>query len=823
VARKADQTVAKATQVQTARALDDLYAYDGPLGVGFDAGGAPTFRLWAPTAQSVKLHVYDAVKAEVAAATLAQVEPAVWTHVGPASWKGNYYQYELVAYHPATGRVETLVTTDPYAASLSTNGLHAQVVDLSDAALKPPAWDALAKPALGAPEDIVVYEGHVRDFSAGDLTVPAARRGKYLGFVTDAGAAQSDGLAHLAALASAGLTHLHLLPAFDFATVDEDPLNRVDVDQPFSRLCSLNAAVPPATCAQFGAGAIREALAGYPGDSDQQQVIASYMRSLDSFNWGYDPVHFGVPEGSYASDAEGTARILEFRRMVQGLAAVGLRVVMDVVYNHTNAAGVGPKSVLDKVVPWYYHRLHPETGYVESSSCCANTASEHHMMEKLMVDLSVRWARDYKVDGFRFDLMGLHMKSNVEKVLAALQALTPAADGVDGSAIYVYGEGWDMGEMARNARGVNATQGNMAGTGIGTFNDRIRDGVRGGGPFDGGAALKANQGFATGLFVDPNDAATALPADRDKLNQLADWIKIGMAGNLKFFRLVTYNDSTTYGGAIGYGGQGVGYAEDPQEVANYVSAHDNEVLWDIAQYKLPATRTTAERVRMHDLALDLVLLGQGVPFVHMGDDLLRSKSMDKNSYDSGDWFNRVDWTGAESGWRSGLPGFDSRGNWTVIAPLLANALIAPGPADIAAASAHFREMLRIRKSSPLFRLRAKADVLARVDFTNFGSTQVPGVIAMTITDGACAGADLDAARDAIAVIANADVVPHGMAVTGASGFTLHSLQQASADAVVRGASFDAGTSTFTVPARTTAVFEQLQAGAQGAGLPCNTR
>jgi pullulanase-type alpha-1,6-glucosidase len=419
--------------------------------------------------------------------------------------------------------------------------------------------------------------------------------------------------------------------------------------------------------------------------------------------------------------------------------------------------------------------------------------------------------------------MGLHMKSNVEKVLAALQALTPAADGVDGSAIYVYGEGWDMGEMARNARGVNATQGNMAGTGIGTFNDRIRDGVRGGGPFDGGAALKANQGFATGLFVDPNDAATALPADRDKLNQLADWIKIGMAGNLKFFRLVTYNDSTTYGGAIGYGGQGVGYAEDPQEVANYVSAHDNEVLWDIAQYKLPATRTTAERVRMHDLALDLVLLGQGVPFVHMGDDLLRSKSMDKNSYDSGDWFNRVDWTGAESGWRSGLPGFDSRGNWTVIAPLLANALIAPGPADIAAASAHFREMLRIRKSSPLFRLRAKADVLARVDFTNFGSTQVPGVIAMTITDGACAGADLDAARDAIAVIANADVVPHGMAVTGASGFTLHSLQQASADAVVRGASFDAGTSTFTVPARTTAVFEQLQAGAQGAGLPCNTR
>ena len=218
---------------------------------------------------------------------------------------------------------------------------------------------------------------------------------------------------HLTALAAAGLTHFHLLPAFDFATVNEDPAQRVDIGQPFSDLCAKNSAVPAALCTQFGGTTILEALKSYPGDSDQQQAIAGYLRGLDSFNWGYDPFHYGAPEGSYASTAEGTAKILEFRQMVQGLTGIGLRVVMDVVYNHTNASGLGDKSVLDKIVPGYYHRLDPTTGFVLTSSCCANTATEHVMMEKLMIDTLVRWARDYKVDGFRFDLMGLHLKDNM--------------------------------------------------------------------------------------------------------------------------------------------------------------------------------------------------------------------------------------------------------------------------------------------------------------------------------------------------------------------------------------------------------------------------
>ncbi|HEX9579235.1 MAG TPA: alpha-1,6-glucosidase domain-containing protein, partial [Myxococcales bacterium] len=503
------------------------------------------------------------------------------------------------------------------------------------------------------------------------------------------------------------------------------------------------------------------------------------------------------------------------------------------VYNHTNAAGLEGKSVLDKVVPGYYHRLGVQSGSVESSSCCANTATEHHMMGKLMADTALRWARDYKVDGFRFDLMGLHMKADMLKVQSALSALTVAQDGVDGSKIYLYGEGWDMGELAKQARGVNANQLNMAGTGIGTFNDRLRDGARGGGPFDNGCDLtkmppqcdiRKNQGFSSGLFLDPNELNTPpAQADQDKLGHNLDLIKIGMAGGLSDFRILLFDHTVSVpAGAVGYNGQGAGYTQLPQESINYVSSHDNQILWDIEQYKMPTGRSMADRLRADLLAMDVVLLGEGIPFFHMGDDLLRSKSMDKNSYDSGDWFNRVDWTGQGNGWRSGLPNaIDDAANWTLVKKIFADSSIAPGASDIAAASAHFQELLKVRKSSPLFRLAQKSQVMTRVDFQNAGVGQTPGVIVMTITDGNCAGADLDPARDALVIVVNADKASQAMAVAGASGFTLHSVLQNSADPIVRTASFSGG--TFTVPARTTAVFEQLQSGAQGAGLPCNTR
>jgi len=836
VARDAAGKPLEATAVQLYGVLDDLYATTAPLGPTFAAvAGAPTLALWAPTAQSVKLHVHDATAAhaEIAGSPFTPTVDAkgVWSYAGPAGWYGLYYRYELTVYHPVTKKVETLLVTDPYAVNLSTNGIYAQILDLADPALKPTGWDALAKPALAAPEDMVVYEGHLRDLSVLDATVTTARRGKYLALAAAAPSARSEGQKHLAELAAAGLTHLHLLPIFDIATVDEDPANRVDVTDLFATLCLKNTAVPTATCTQYAGKTVLEALQSLAGDSEQQQVIAGYLKDLDGFNWGYDPFHYGAPEGSYASTAEGSAKVVELRTMVMGLADLGLRVVMDVVYNHTNASGVGAKSVLDKVVPGYYHRLDPATGNVLTSSCCANTATEHAMMGRLMTDTLVRWARDYKVDGFRFDLMGLHLRKDIEASRDALAALTVPHDGVDGSRIYLYGEGWSSGEAANNALGVDGSQLSMAGSGIGTFNDRIRDGVRGGGPFDSAADLRALQGFVSGLYTDPNEAATADDATKLKLLDRTDWIKIGMAAGLADFRLVrSTSGNTVTGSAVGYNGAHAGYTLDPQEAINYVSAHDNQTLFDIVQHRLPTGTALADRVRAVDLGLDVILLGQGIPFLHMGDDLLRSKSADKNSYDSGDWFNRIDWTGASSTWRSGLPpAGDNASSWPFISPIFADPTTAPNAAAIAASKAHVLDVLKVRKSSRLFRLTTAADVQKRVDFLNTGPTQVPGVIVMTIADGTDAScgtlADLDPAVDGVVVVVNADKVAHAMDVPGAAGFVLHPVLAAGADPVVKTATVASvtGGQRFTVPARTAAAFVAPQGASRGTGVPCNAR
>ena len=827
VQRSAAGVMLNQAPVQTSWALDDLYSYDGPLGVSFAADKTPTFSLWAPTAQALKLHVFDAAKAEVAGSPFPMVagSSGVWTYAGQAAWYGGYFRYQLSVYHPDTKKVEDLTVTDPYSVNLSTNGLYTQIIDLADPATKPTGWDALQKPPAASdwsPTDMVIYESHLRDFSYTDPTVAADRRGKYLGFVTDAGGVQSDGLKHLQALAQAGLTHVHLLPVFDIATIEEDPTKQVNMDQTFAALCAANTKVPASDCTKFGNQKIIDIYKSSARDSLDQQTVAYYLKNFDGYNWGYDPFHYGAPEGSYASTADGSLKVKEFRAMVQGLSAIGLRLIMDVVYNHTNAGGVGTFSVLDKVVPGYYHRRDPDTGAVYNSTCCANTATERHMMERLMSDTLVRWARDYKVDGFRFDLMGHQPKAAMTRVLQRLGALTTAADGVDGSKIYLYGEGWEFGEVANNAFFVNANQPNMGGTGIGTFNDRIRDAVRGGGPFDSGVAIRSNQGFGSGQYVDPNDL-TAGSAATEKAAALkkVDWVKLSMAANLKDFKLVTADGTVTTGGAIDYNGSPAGYAQVPADDINYVSAHDNQVLFDILQAKLPAGLSMSDRVRYQNLAIDTVLLGQGVPFIHMGDDLLRSKSEDGNSYDSGDWFNRIDWSGQTNAWGSGLPqSGDNSNNYLLITSLLKNTSIAPAAADMTAAKLHFREMLAVRKSSRLLRLATKADVLKRVDFANVGPNQVPGVIALTVTDGTCAGADLDPTRDAVVAVLNATPQQQVIPVTGATGFTLHVVQKASADAVVKTASFSGG--SFTVPPRTTAIFEALQSGAQGTGLPCNT-
>ncbi|MEO1227376.1 MAG: pullulanase-type alpha-1,6-glucosidase [Myxococcota bacterium] len=817
VARDDQGTAVGATRVQIPGVLDELYAYDGDLGATFD-NQSPTLRVWAPTAQSVELIQYDDALTPIEKMPMDwDASTGTWSLTGDAGWYGRYYRYEVTVYHPATDKVETLEVTDPYSVSLSANSQHSQIIDLrNDAALKPQGWDTLVIPPLAAPEDVVIYEGHVRDFSISDTSVPVADRGKYLAFTHNgqSPALLSAGMAHLQELAAAGLTIFHILPAFDIATVVEDPAGRVDLDDTFERLCMLNGTVPMAECVKHGATSIREVLASLDPTSGDAQQIVTWMKGLDGFNWGYDPYHYTTPEGSYASTASGTQRILEFRQMVMALAQLNLRTALDVVYNHTNASGISTRSVLDKVVPGYYHRLNADTGSVERSTCCDNTASEFAMMEKLMVDSLLTWAQDYKVGAFRFDLMGHHMVRNMQRVRAALDQVDPQ--------IYVYGEGWDFGEVQGGQRGLNATQLNLAGTGIGTFNDRIRDAVRGGGPFDSGADNRATQGFATGLFTAPNESNSGSAAEQATLLELSDLIRIGMAGNLRNFPIIDRNGSRATGRFVPYNGAQGGYTLDPQESVNYVSKHDNQTFFDIGAYKMATGTTMADRTRRQNLAMDVTVLGQGVPFLHMGVDLLRSKSMERDSFDSGDWFNVVDWTRGTNNWNVGLPNAEKdQSNWPTISPIIQDAAIAPTTADITFASTHLREVLRIRSGSPLFRLQTEADVQTRVDYHNVGASQVPGMIVQSITDGTCAGNDLDPQFDAVLTVINGTPSQQVFELTGASGFILHPTLQGSADTTVQGASF--GNARFTVPALTTAVFVQPQAGAQGSGLPCNTR
>ncbi|WP_308170210.1 pullulanase-type alpha-1,6-glucosidase [Acrocarpospora catenulata] len=736
-----------ATGVQIPGVLDDVYAAAATATLGPSGSPRPTLALWAPTAQKVELKIGGQT-----VAMRRDDATGVWSVTGQPNWYGRYYTYLVTVVAGAT--LVTNEVTDPYSLSAATDGKRSQLVDLADGALKPDGWNRLAKPPAVGQDKATVYELHVRDFSAADPTVPAAERGTYKAFTGN-----GNGMRELRKLAADGVTHVHLLPVFDFATVPERKADRTEP------ACDL-AALPP--------------------DSEQQQECVTATAAKDSFNWGYDPLHYTVPEGSYATDPEGSGRIKEFRGMVQGLNSAGLRVVMDVVYNHTHAAGQAEGSVLDKIVPGYYQRL-LEDGTVANSTCCANTAPEHAMMGKLVVDSVVTWAKQYKVDGFRFDLMGHHPKANLLAVRRALDALTPARDGVDGKAIILYGEGWNFGEVANDARFVQATQANLAGTGIGTFSDRLRDAVRGGTPFDADPGIR---GFGSGLADSPGD----------RLTNAEELIMVGLTGNLKDYVL----PSGKKGSEVSYNGSPAGYAAAPRDTVTYVDAHDNETLYDALAYKLPADTPMSDRVRMQSLSLATALLAQGTAFLHAGTERLRSKSLDRNSYDSGDWFNRLHWDCAQgNGFGAGLPPrADNAAKWSYARPLLADPALRPDCAAINAARAGFADLLAIRTSSPAFSLGSLEEIQRRLTFP---AAHVPGVITMRLD-----ASGIDPRWKSITVVFNATSQARQQTVAGLAGatVTLHPVQAASADPVVKESAVDRATGTLTVPARTVAVFVQ---------------
>ncbi|AWB66932.1 DUF3372 domain-containing protein [Saccharobesus litoralis] len=794
--------------VQTAGVLDDLYTGEEDkadtvkLGADYH-NNTITTSVWAPTASQVKLKLYNDKNSsgeytEIASKDMAYNDVSgIWSYTGDtAELDRKLFRYEVSVYHPMTDSFEVHEVIDPYALSVTTNGRYARFVNLNDSDLKPAGWDNHTIPAGQNPEDIVVYEGHIRDFSILDDSTAAENRGKYLAF-TEVDTAPVN---HLKSLQQAGLTHFQVLPANDIASTNEDISQQVNVTDTVADLCAVKADLT--ICSEASATAvIQDALAAMDPASNTVNQTLQALRGLDGFNWGYDPYAYNVPEGGYSSDPESVARIVEMRSMVQALHEAGLRASIDVVYNHTSASGLWDNSVFDKIVPGYYHRLNVDTGAVIDNSCCQDTAGENAMFAKFVKDSLVSWAEHYKFDAFRFDLMNLLPK---DLVLEAREAVLAIDDDN-----YFYGEGWNFGMIAN----FGAVEEQMAGTQFGTFSDRQRDAVR--------HAALFNQG-GNGADVDT--------------------IRVGLVANLENYTL--QNHQGNFGRLSALPNDDHGYAKDPADIVNYVGKHDNETLWDQLQLGLPDDLSSAERARIHAVAGSFPILSQGIPFIQMGQDLLRSKSMDRNTYDSGDLLNKVDFTKQDHNWNISFPleyscwGDESADNCKArLQGLLAQDSRKAQSVDIEWASAVYQDFLKIRKSSKLFRLTSAEQIMDRVGFHNTGSSQTHGVIVMSLDDGAgCkngtkdyAGncdvttdlrADLDPNYDGLIVVFNGTATEQTMVVPTALGFALHDVQANSDDSVVASASVSEvdGNGQFTVPAYTTAVFAKKQDGAQGAGI-----
>lgn len=769
VERDADGEVQAATGVQIAGALDAVYAEaaDEQLGLTWK-NKKPELALWAPTARSVELELYSSPEAAPERHRMKRDRrTGVWSVKGKKDWDGAYYTYSVEVWHPATGEVETHSVTDPHSIALAADSTHSQIVDLDDPALTPEGWGEDRRPEGVEPSAAQIWEVHVRDFSVADETIPEELRGTYSAFTES----DSTSVGHLQDLAEAGLTHVHLLPTFDIASVPET-----------------EQATPDCELSSFG-----------PTSTEQQSCLAE-VRGEDAYNWGYDPLHFNVPEGSYATDPDGAQRILEYRRMVMALHEMGLRVVNDVVYNHTAASGVDEQSIFDRIVPGYYHRL-DEAGSVETSTCCQNTAPERMMYDKFIVESAELWAEEYRVDGLRFDLMGHHPKENILAVQEAVEQIDPG--------FLLYGEGWDFGEVSGDALFEQATQPNMAGTGIGTFNDRMRDAAHGGGPFD---EDPRRQGFGTGLWTQDNGSEINGDDEdqRDGLLQAGDLVKLGLVGNLADYELPTA-DGVRTGSEIDYNGAPAGYTDQPGESVSYVDAHDNEILFDLLAYKLDHAVEGRDRARMQAMNLSLAMLSQGSGFVTAGTEMMRSKSLDRDSYDSGDWFNAIRWgCGASeafgpstTGFGIGMPpAWTSQAKWPYAEETL-DAVEAPTCEEVEFSRQRHLEQLEIASSTGAFSLGDAEEVADRVHFPLAGAGETPGVITMTI--------DLDGLEDSfdqVTVVVNAtdEDVEQTVEERAGSAMALHPVLQDSVDEAFDRASVDAETGTFSAPARTTTVF-----------------
>ena len=521
------------TDIFDSQEFIDRYTYDGDDLGAVITGDHTVFKVWAPTASSVLLNLFEAGNDCPAydEVEMTRGERGVWS-AEAACGHGTYYTYTVTT---ALGAQEAV---DPYARAVGVNGDRGMVVDLSQT--DPEGFrETSGFTAIESYGDAVIWEVHVRDFS--NAMAGTEYPGKYLAF-TETGLTNSAGVpVGVDYLKSLGITHVHLQPVYDFATVDET-----------------------------GAG--------------------------HQFNWGYDPKNYNAPEGSYATDPyHGEVRIREFKQMVQSLHENGIGVVMDVVYNHTYSAD----SSLNRIVPYYYYRFTYDGSPSNGSGCGNETASNRVMFRKYMVDSVRYWAEEYQIDGFRFDLMALHDVQTMQAVEEAAHSVNPKA--------LIYGEGWTGGTSAlrdnfqasqANIRQVKASEGAIGS--IAVFNDAIRDGLKGS-VFD-----RRDSGYANGSPSKGN----------------ARKVIFGIQGGVRTMGTSWYvNDAM---------------------IINYTSSHDNNTLWD----KLLATNPDASRddlLAMNRLCASVVLLSRGTPFFLAGEEMLRSKDGDSNSYASSDAVNNLNW------------------------------------------------------------------------------------------------------------------------------------------------------------------------------------
>ncbi len=555
------------------------------------------FRIWAPVAEAAEVRLYKTDSDSEPAMVLPMKPDVLGTWI--AVYEGNllHYFYTFRTRHAGHWLGET---PGAYARAVGVNGKRAFIFDPVET--YPEGWANDKGPQLQSPVDAVIYELHLRDISVHPSS-GIFYKGKFLG-LSETGTTnlwnQSTGLDHLKEL---GVTHVHILPMFDFHTIDES------------------------------------------------------QTESNEYNWGYDPQNYNVPEGSYSTNPfDPIVRNKELRQMVMALHQAGLGVVMDVVYNHTFDAG---SSNFNQLVPGYYYRQNPDGSYSNASGCGNETASERPMVRQYIIESVKYWAQEYHIDGFRFDLMAIHDIETMNLIRQALGEVNPY--------ILIYGEGWTAGDspLPYENRALKAHISKMPG--IAVFSDDLRDAVKG-------------------------------PWYNDKETGFIGGIP-GLEESIKFGIVAATHHPQVNFQAVNY--SKAPFASSPEQCINYVSCHDNHTLWDKTRLTIP-NATQEELVAINKLAGAIVLTSQGIPFLHNGVEMMRSKKGVENSYNAPDSINQIDW------------------NWKYL---------------YKSAVSFYRQLIAMRKSHPAFRMRSQEEIAKNLEFIETGK---PCIVAYTL-NGAAVG------------------------------------------------------------------------------------